>query len=63
MRPLNEARFDAALTVCIMRYVSDVHIGRINPQNLGFEFDVSHKKLDLPALRPRTTGRWVRSTL
>ena len=46
--PADEARFDAALTVCIMRYVSDVHIGRINPQNLGFEFDVSHKKLDLP---------------
>jgi L,D-transpeptidase YcbB len=44
----DEARFDAALTVCIMRYVSDVHIGRINPQNLGFEFDVSDKKLDLP---------------
>jgi L,D-transpeptidase YcbB len=44
----DEVRFDAALTVCIMRYVSDVHIGRINPQNLGFEFDVSHKKLDLP---------------
>jgi L,D-transpeptidase YcbB len=44
----DEAHFDAALTVCIMRYVSDVHIGRINPQNMGFEFDVSHKKLDLP---------------
>jgi L,D-transpeptidase YcbB len=44
----DEARFDAALTVCIMRYVSDIHIGRINPQNLGFEYDVSHKKLDLP---------------
>jgi murein L,D-transpeptidase YcbB/YkuD len=44
----DEARFDVALTVCIMRYVSDVHIGRINPENLGFEFDVSHKKLDLP---------------
>jgi L,D-transpeptidase YcbB len=44
----DEARFDAALTVCIMRYISDVHIGRINPQNLSFEFDVSHKKLDLP---------------
>jgi murein L,D-transpeptidase YcbB/YkuD len=43
-----DARFDAALTVCVMRYVSDLHIGRINPQHLGFEFDVSHKKLDLP---------------
>jgi L,D-transpeptidase YcbB len=44
----DEAGFDAALTVCIMRYISDVHIGRINPQNLSFEFDVSRKKLDLP---------------
>jgi murein L,D-transpeptidase YcbB/YkuD len=44
----DEARFDAALTVCVMRYVSDLHIGRVNPQNLGFEFDVSSKKLDLP---------------
>ncbi|WP_353070000.1 L,D-transpeptidase family protein [Tunturibacter empetritectus] len=44
----DEARFDATLTVCGMRYVSDLHIGRVNPQNLGFEFDVSSKKLDLP---------------
>jgi L,D-transpeptidase YcbB len=44
----DEARFDAALTVCIMRYISDLHIGRVNPQNLGFEFDVEHKKLYLP---------------
>jgi murein L,D-transpeptidase YcbB/YkuD len=44
----DEVRFDVALTVCAMRYISDLHIGRINPQNLGFEFDVSHKKLYLP---------------
>jgi len=44
----DEARFDAALTVCIMRYISDLHIGRIDPQNLGFEFNVSNKKLYLP---------------
>ena len=43
-----QARFDAALTVCIMRYVSDLHIGRVNPNHVGFEFDVSHKKLNLP---------------
>jgi L,D-transpeptidase YcbB len=42
-----EARFDAALTICVMRYFSDLHVGRINPQHLGFEFDVSQKKLDL----------------
>jgi L,D-transpeptidase YcbB len=44
----DEARFDAALTVSIMRYLSDLHVGRINPQHVGFEFDVSRKKLDLP---------------
>jgi L,D-transpeptidase YcbB len=43
-----EARFDAALTVCVMRYLSDLHVGRINPQRLGFEFDNSQEKLDLP---------------
>jgi murein L,D-transpeptidase YcbB/YkuD len=44
----DEARFDVALSVCIMRYVSDLHIGRINPNHVGFEFDVSQKKLNLP---------------
>jgi murein L,D-transpeptidase YcbB/YkuD len=43
----DEARFDAGLTVCIMRYLSDLHVGRINPQHLGFDFDVSQKKLNL----------------
>jgi L,D-transpeptidase YcbB len=44
---VEEARFDAALTVCTMRYLSDLRVGRINPQHLGFEFDLSQKKLDL----------------
>ena len=44
----DSARFDAALTVCLMRYLSALHVGRINPQHMGFEFDVSRKKLDLP---------------
>jgi murein L,D-transpeptidase YcbB/YkuD len=61
----NEARFDAALTVCIMRYISDLHIGRINPENLGFEFDVSHKKLNLPqfVLQRLVDGSDLRSEL
>src|SRR5579859_1807136 len=42
-----EARFDAALTISVMRYLSDLHMGRINPQHLGFEFDASQTKLDL----------------
>ena len=47
--PADRARFDAALTVCVMRYVSDLHIGRVNPQHFKFNLDVSAKKYDLPA--------------
>lgn len=42
-----EAHFDVALTVCTMRYVSDLRIGRINPQHFNFGLDVEHKKYDL----------------
>jgi L,D-transpeptidase YcbB len=41
------ARFDVALTVCTMRYVSNLRIGRINPQHFRFQLDVTHKKYDL----------------
>lgn len=41
-------RFDAALTVCVMRYISDLHIGKVNPKHFDFGFDVESKKLDLP---------------
>ncbi len=30
-----------------MRYLSDLHVGRINPQHPGFALDVSGKKLEL----------------
>src|SRR5262249_18382008 len=42
------ARFDAALTVCAMRLISDLHIGRINPQHFQFGLSVDSKKYDLP---------------
>lgn len=41
-------RFDAALTVCVMRYISDLHIGKVNPQRFHFQIDVTQKKYDLP---------------
>jgi len=41
------ARFDVALTVCTMRYVSNLRIGRINPRHFQFGLDVEHKKYDL----------------
>lgn len=47
--PADQASFDAALTVCLMRYISDLHIGRVNPQHMKFNFDVGSKKYDLPA--------------
>jgi murein L,D-transpeptidase YcbB/YkuD len=42
-----QARFDVALTVCTMRYVSDLRIGRINPKHVAFGLEVEQKKYDL----------------
>ena len=53
-RPATGAIFDAALTVCLMRYISDSHIGKINPEHFKFGLSVEAKKYDLPAfLRER----------
>jgi L,D-transpeptidase YcbB len=41
-------KFDAALTICVMRYVSDLHIGKVNPKHFDYGFDVDVKKYDLP---------------
>jgi murein L,D-transpeptidase YcbB/YkuD len=60
----DEARFDLALTVCTIRYVSDVRIGRINPKHVKFAFDVGPKKLDLPRfLRQLIAAKDVRAAL
>jgi L,D-transpeptidase YcbB len=40
-------RFDLALTVCAMRYVSALHAGRVNPQHFKFGLDVGPKRYDL----------------
>ena len=44
-----QERFDAALTVCVMRYVSDLRIGKVNPRRLNISLDVGPKKYDLAA--------------
>jgi L,D-transpeptidase YcbB len=41
-------RFDVAMTVCVMRYISDLHIGKVNPRHFDFGLDVETKKYDLP---------------
>src|SRR3984957_10623084 len=39
--------FDVAMTVNVMRYISDLRIGRVNPQHFNFDINVSDKKYDL----------------
>ena len=43
----DRARFDAALTVSVMRYARAVHTGRVNPKEFKFELDVENRRLPL----------------
>ena len=43
----NAVKFDVALTVCAMRYISDLHIGKVNPKHMDFAFDEESRKYDL----------------
>lgn len=40
------AQFDAAMTISTLRYLSDLHLGRINPQTLNFDIDVPARRKD-----------------
>jgi len=40
--------FDLALTVCAMRFISDLRVGRVNPQHFSFAIDLGPRKYDLP---------------
>lgn len=42
------AQFDIAMTVNIMRFVSDLRIGRVNPSHFNFAIDTQEKKYNLP---------------
>jgi murein L,D-transpeptidase YcbB/YkuD len=39
--------FDVAMTVNVMRYISDLRIGRVNPSRFNFEVPIQDKKYDL----------------
>lgn len=41
------AQFDVALTVSAMRYISDLHFGRIDPSSFHSGFDIERRKFDL----------------
>ncbi|MBS1799833.1 MAG: L,D-transpeptidase family protein [Acidobacteria bacterium] len=45
--PDEVAQFDVAMTVCVMRFISDLRIGRVNPQHFNFDIDVTGKKYNL----------------
>lgn len=40
-------KFDLAFTVCLMRYISDLHIGKVNPKHFAFALDEESRKYDL----------------
>jgi murein L,D-transpeptidase YcbB/YkuD len=41
-------QFDLTLTICVMRYISDLHIGKVNPKHFDFGLDIETKKYNLP---------------
>jgi murein L,D-transpeptidase YcbB/YkuD len=47
--------FDLALSVAFLRYVTDLHAGRVDPRTLGFKFDLPADRHDIPVV--------VRSTI
>ena len=50
-------KFDLALTVSTMRYVSDLHVGRVNPNRFHFGLDIDHQTIDLSEfLRQKLVG-------
>jgi murein L,D-transpeptidase YcbB/YkuD len=42
--------FDLALTVCAMRFISDLHGGRVSPQRFKFDLQIGPVKYDLAQL-------------
>jgi L,D-transpeptidase YcbB len=45
------ALYDTALSIAMLRFLHDLHYGRVNPQGINFNLQLREKKLtDLPAL-------------
>lgn len=42
------AQFDSAMTINVMRFISDLRIGRVNPTHFNFDINTQDKKYDLP---------------
>lgn len=50
VNPREIAFFDVALSLATMRYVSNLYMGRINPNNIDYGLSVEPKRVDLPNL-------------
>jgi murein L,D-transpeptidase YcbB/YkuD len=48
--PVDPARFDVVLSSGMLRYLHDVHLGRIEPRALGFRFEATRGPTDFAAL-------------
>ncbi|MGR8941669.1 MAG: L,D-transpeptidase family protein, partial [Gammaproteobacteria bacterium] len=45
------AMFDTAVSLCLLRYLHDLHYGRVNPHGINFKLKLREKKMiDLPML-------------
>ena len=56
--PREQAHVDAALTLAIFRYLSDLHGGKIDPRSLGWALDVAPKRsYDLSAVLRQALAR------
>jgi L,D-transpeptidase YcbB len=40
------AAFDTALTVCLLRYISDAHLGRVPPRAVGLALEMEARRFD-----------------
>ncbi len=45
--PSDLTEFDIRLSISLMQFISDLHIGRIDPHEIGFNVVVSEKRIDL----------------
>lgn len=47
--PTNWAAFDVQLTTAALKFVSNLHYGRVNPVAAGFKLEAPHEEIDLAA--------------
>lgn len=45
--PADAAALDVGLSLAFARYLSDIHLGRIDPRAAGFDIDIAPKRIDL----------------